>query len=443
MVFQSLKLSLALAVMSVLCLTAGPAYSQSGDAAKGPQKNWKDRAEYDLYAAITQDTNPKTRLEKLEQWASKYPKTDYMTERQTLLVTTHAALNQPKEATQSAKALLETDPNNFTARYYIMYFTQPLYAQTQSADALADGERASSAIISSIDTPPANVTAEQWAKLRPDIELLAHVNMGFIAMQRKNWEAAEAEFNKSLQLNPNNGQVDYWLAFTITSQKKVERIPTALFYFARAGTYEGPGAAVPELRKQALDFAKRQYKTYHGSDEGYDNLLAMVKSSSAPPADGVKIEDAASIEKKKFANEEEWRKAHPEESLWKDIKAALTGTDGANYFGTNMKDAQVPTLKAKVVSLEPANRPKTILVAMQDGTNNADVADATLKFEVALPGKVDAGTELTFEGVPQSYTASPLMVIFNVDKDKLHGWTGKNAPAPVHHKPRAKTSASR
>lgn len=429
--------------MSVLCLTAGPAYSQSGDAAKGPQKNWKDRAEYDLYAAITQDTNPKTRLEKLEQWASKYPKTDYMTERQTLLVTTHAALNQPKEATQSAKALLETDPNNFTARYYIMYFTQPLYAQTQSADALADGERASSAIISSIDTPPANVTAEQWAKLRPDIELLAHVNMGFIAMQRKNWEAAEAEFNKSLQLNPNNGQVDYWLAFTITSQKKVERIPTALFYFARAGTYEGPGAAVPELRKQALDFAKRQYKTYHGSDEGYDNLLAMVKSSSAPPADGVKIEDAASIEKKKFANEEEWRKAHPEESLWKDIKAALTGTDGANYFGTNMKDAQVPTLKAKVVSLEPANRPKTILVAMQDGTNNADVADATLKFEVALPGKVDAGTELTFEGVPQSYTASPLMVIFNVDKDKLHGWTGKNAPAPVHHKPRAKTSASR
>lgn len=26
------------------------------------------------------------------------------------------------------------------------------------------------------------------------------------------------------------------------------------------------------------------------------------------------------------------------------------------------------------------------------------------------------------------------MVIFNVDKDKLTGWTGKNEPAPVHHR---------
>jgi len=52
-----------------------------------------------------------------------------------------------------------------------------------------------------------------------------------------------------------------------------------------------------------------------------------------------------------------------------------------------------------------------------------------------LAGKVDPGTELSFEGVPQSYTASPYMVVFNVDPDKLHGWTGKNAPAvhrPVH-----------
>jgi hypothetical protein len=124
--------------------------------------------------------------------------------------------------------------------------------------------------------------------------------------------------------------------------------------------------------------------------------------------------------------------------LWKSVKAALTGADGANYFSTSMKDSQVPKLKAKVVSLQPALKPKTILVAVEDGTNNTETADATLKFEAALPGKVEPGTELTFEGVPESYTASPLMVVFNVDKEKLHGWTGKNAaPAPVHHKPKA------
>ena len=107
-----------------------------------------------------------------------------------------------------------------------------------------------------------------------------------------------------------------------------------------------------------------------------------------------------------------------------------------------MKGTEVPTLKGKVVKLEPAVRPKTILLAMEDKTNNTTTADATLKFEMPLPGKVDEGTELTFEGVAESYTASPFMVVFNVDKDKLHGWTGKNEPAPCIIRPKPPVTSS-
>ena len=252
-------------------------------------------------------------------------------------------------------------------------------------------------------------------------------------MSKQKWDGAETEFGKSLQLSPNNGQVDYWMAFVITSQKKVERVPVAMFYYARAGSYEGQGAADANTRRTALDFVKRQYEKYHGSDEGFDALIAAAKASPTPPAD-LKIVDAVTIEKQKFANEEEWTKAHPEEALWKTLKAALTGADGANYFSTSMKDSQVPTLKAKVVSLEPASKPKTILVAVEDGTNNMDTADATLKFEAALPGKVDPGTELTFEGVPQSYTASTS----DGDLQRRQRQAARldrqeSAPAPVHH----------
>jgi hypothetical protein len=441
--FQSCKLSLAAGMLGILCLTPVRMFGQTpAPAAQPPQKNWKDRAEYDLYDAITKDTNAKTRLEKLQQWEKQYPQTEWLLERRTLLVTTYVQLNQAKEATEAAKQLVAADPKNFTGLYYIMYFTQVVYGQTKAQDALDQGEQAANTIVSNIDTPPPGVTAEQWAKLRPDIELLAHVNLGYIAMTRSKWEAAEGEYGKSLLLNPNNGQVDAWLAFTIYSQKKTDRYPAAMFYFARAGTYEGAGAMDPAGRKGALDSARRLYKNYHGSEDGFNDLVAAAKASPTLPAD-LKIEDVVSIEKRKFANEDEWRKAHPQEALWKDIKAALTAADGADYF-KKMKDAEVPTLKCKVVSIQPAGKPKTILVALQDGTNNTESADATLKFEAALPGKVDPGTELTFEGVPESYTASPLMVVFNVDKEKLHGWTGKNAaPAPVHHKPRAKTSASK
>ncbi len=160
----------------------------------------------------------------------------------------------------------------------------------------------------------------------------------------------------------------------------------AMFYYARAGTYEGQGAADPAIRRTALDFVKRQYKTYHGSDDGFNDLIAAAKSSPTPPAD-LKIADAVSIEKAKFASEEEWVKAHPEEAMWKNIKAALTGADGETYFTSNMKGSQVPTLKCKVIALQPANKPKTLQVAVQDGTNNSDTPDATLKFETALAGQ--------------------------------------------------------
>src|SRR2546430_11457469 len=103
-------------------------------ASPAPQKNWKDRAEFDLYDAITKDTTLKTRLEKLQQWQSQYPTTDYSTERKTLFVTTYAGLNLPKETTEASKQLLADDPKSFTGLYYIMLFTQPLHLANQSPD---------------------------------------------------------------------------------------------------------------------------------------------------------------------------------------------------------------------------------------------------------------------------------------------------------------------
>lgn len=435
MSFQLSKCLFAGLTMGMLCLAPVRVLAQgSAPATDAKQPQWKDRAEYDLYDAITKDNNPKTKLDKLQQWEKQYPSTEWIKARKQLFLTTYAALNQPKETVDAAKSILADDPKNFSAMYYIMYFTQALYTANQSPDVLDQGEKAANTILSNIDSPPPNVTADQWKGLRPQVELLAHVNLGFIAMQRKNWDAAEAEFQKSLQMNPNNGQVDYWMGFVIASEKKTEKVPTALFYFARAATFDGQGAMAPAGRQQALDYVKRQYKIYHGSDDGFDKLVAAAKASPAPPAD-FKIVDAASIEEAKLKGEEDWEKTHPQEALWKNIKGALTGADGANYFSSSMQGALLPTLKGKVVSMTPAVRPKTLVLAMDDGSNPPGATgDATLKMDAPLAGKVDEGTELTFEGVPESYTASPFMVVFNVEKDKLHGWTGKNAPAPVHHR---------
>ncbi len=430
--FRLHRVLLTFSLSGALLLSPAGMLAQAQPAAAGAEKQpeFKNQAEYDLYTAITQDTNPQTRMEKLQQWEKQFPETAWIKARRTLFLTTNVALNKPKEAVDAAKAILANDPKDFSAQYYVMFFAPGLYASTKSTDLLDQGEKAANTILASIATPPPNVKEEDWAKLRPDVELMAHVNLGFFAMQRSNWTAAENEFTKSLQMKPNNGQVDYWLAVVFSSQKKPELVPKALFYYARAGTYDGPGAADPALRKQSLDFATRQYKSYHGSDEGFNEaLLAQVKTNAMAP-EGFTIKSVTEISKEQALKEEVAAKQNPQLALWKQLKGTLTSPDGATYFSSSMKDALIPTLKGKVVSIQPALKPKTVVMALEDGTT----PDVTLKFDTALPGKVEPGTELSFEGVPQSYTATPFMVVFNVDKDKLHGWTGKNAPAAPHHK---------
>jgi tetratricopeptide (TPR) repeat protein len=400
-----------------------------------PQKNWKDRAEYDLFDSITKDTNPKTKLEKLQQWEKQYPMTEWIKERRTLFLTTYAALNDGKNTTEVAKQILAEDPNDFTASYYIMLFTQPMYGQTQTPAILDDGEKAAKAILANIEMPPPNVAADQWAKLRPAVEVMAEKNLGFIAMQRKNWDEAEADLQKALTMTPNDATVDYQMGTVIASEKKLDKLPAAMFYFARAATYQGTGALTPEGQKAALTYVQKQYKNFHGSDEGFNDLVAAAKANPTPPA-GFTIKNANELAQASAADEEKYNSTHPSEVLWAGIKMALTAPDGASYF-MMMKGTEVPTLKGKVIKLEPAVKPKTILLAMEDKTNNTTTADATLKFEMPLAGKVEEGTELSFEGTADSYTASPFMVVFTLEKDKLHGWTGKNEPA-APHRPRPK-----
>ena len=408
-------------------------------AAQGPQ--WKNQAEFDLYTAISKETDPKAKLQKLQQWEKEFPDSAFAKQRRTLLMGTYYQLGQAQQAFDTAKQILADDPNDFGALYIVVTLVQAVAGQTPAPAVLDQGQKAATALIN-VNDAPATMTPQQWATQKPQVQNLAHTTLAWIALQKKDWPTAEGEYQKVLQADPNNGAVDYQLATAIYSEKNPAKTPTALFYYARAASYEGQGALNPAGRQQVMTFVQKAYKGYHGSDEGFNNLLAAAKASPAPPADFT-IKNALDIAKAEMANEEEWNKAHPQEALWKGIKDALTGADGANYFNSGMKDSKVQLLKGKVVKLEPATRPKTILLAVEDGKSDGTTADATLKFEMALPGSVELGTELTFEGVPESYTASPFMVVFNVEKEDLHGWTGKNAPAGRGRGGATKKSASK
>src|SRR5512140_3761055 len=112
-----------------------------------PQKNYKDRAEYDLYSSILKETNGQKKLELLNQWKEKYPNTDFKAERITLYLVTYQALNKGPEMLATAKEMVAADPKNMQALYWVAIFT----LNNTTADQLDAGQKAARGLLANVD----------------------------------------------------------------------------------------------------------------------------------------------------------------------------------------------------------------------------------------------------------------------------------------------------
>jgi len=408
------------------------------------KKEWKDRSEYDLYESITRTQDPNQWLATLDKWKQQYSESDYADVRRQLYLETYRALNKPREAFNAAQEVLKDNPNNLVALSAIVgyvYSLVPLGAAQLSPQQTADlevAEKTAQQILNGLDTiyakenRPVNMTDQQANDARPALKVFAQKTVGYIALERKDYEKAQTELTRTLQLDPNQGQVSFWLATAVLEQNKTkpELQPAALYDFARAAAYSGTGGLPATDRKQVQDYLTKVYAQYHGSAEGLDKLLASASTSALPPA-GFTIKNSSDLAREKAEADEAAARANPMLALWKSIRKELQSDGGAAYFENNMKGALLPggangvtKFKGKLVSMSPAVRPKELVLAIEDSTR----PDVTLKLDSALPGKMEPGGELEFDGVAESYSKDPFMVTFTVEKTHVDGWAGKNAP---------------
>ncbi|HOK45435.1 MAG TPA: tetratricopeptide repeat protein [Bryobacteraceae bacterium] len=424
---------LAAAISSTLGL--GAAWGQ----AQQKQPNWKDRAEYDLVQAIEAEKDPNKKIELLNQWKEKYPTSDFKITRLEKFVTTYAAAANRQKALETAQEILTEDPKNTTAVYYINL----LIVGEQPTPANLDlGEKAAKTLLGNLDEvfalekKPASTPESAWKQARLDLEALGHRTLGWVHMQRKNYEEAEKELTQNLKIHPNDAEASYWLGTVILAQKKPERQSDALFQFARAAAYDGPGAIEPKARKQIQEYITRNYTMYHGEDpEGLRNLLNLAKNNAFPPEGFVILSEAEVIAQK----EKELEASNPSLALWVRLKSALTGEDGAQYFEGSMKDALVPpedqpAFTGHVISQDGTRAARSVVLGISD----PNTPEVTLKFETPLPGVAAPGTKIQFRGVAREFTREPFMVTFEAEKKDIIGW-----PEPPPAKKASKKAAKK
>lgn len=407
-------------------LSTSPSFArtaaQQPAASSAATKNWKDRAEYDLYASIVKAKDPKERLTLLNQWADKYPTSDYKPDRAQFFCTTYNQLAQasPTDSANAAKVLeyckqaVDLDPKFFQGYYFPLVWGPVAGGSSPSPDIQSQVDSDAHALIDQGIKPP-GVPDDKWAAAKPQVLALAHKALAWEDTSKKDTAGAEEQYKDVLEANPNDSGVAYQYGTMLQKDKKYAE---ALFEYARAATYDGPGALSPDKRQQVLDYFNKFYTEYHGSADGADKFLTAAKTSAVPPAGFQPPPSATETANEDAKKLTERMDNDPSFKLWWTIKTSLTAADGQNFFNNTVKDAEIPgtavpgvtSFKGTVISVNPPDKPTTITLGVEDKS----IPDATLTFSEPINpvDPIKPGDQLTFAGVADSYTASPYMLTF-------------------------------
>jgi tetratricopeptide (TPR) repeat protein len=401
--------------------TAAPAQAQPAASQPQPKKEIKDPAEYNAYVGAVQQTDPTAKISGLEAFIAQYPNSVMKEDALELLMGTYQQAGKQDKVIDTANRLLAANPNNVRALALLAYSER---AAQKWADAKQHAERGLQALASM--SKPDGVSDADFQKQKTQLGALLDSVAGFAALQLKDNATAEKDLRAAVEVDPNNVENVYPLALASLTATPEDDV-NGLFFIARAINLVKDPAGKAQITK----FGHAKYVKYHGSEEGWNELLALTATTPLPPA-GFTIkqyvpptaaEQAADLVKTKAPKDmsfAEWELVlsagapADAEKVWSAIKGVPLQMEG-----TVMKAA--PTELQIAASQDDIDQKRADIVVAMGGT---------------IPAKLmpQEGSTLDFEGTPVSYTPSPF--VMTMEKGTL---LTKAPPAtkkpPVHHRP--------
>jgi tetratricopeptide (TPR) repeat protein len=426
-----LAMLLVAAATAVAQTTSAPAQPQQpaaqGQPPAAPQKKEiKDPAEYNAYMGAQGQQDPAAMISGFEAFLTQYPNSVMKEDALDQLMSAYTKAGNQAKVLDTAQKLLQVNPCNIRALAFIAYTKRAQAEAGQNAQQnLTDAGQTGEKGLQCLQTAPKpdGMKDEDFTKLKAQTSIIFNGAAGMNALQSKDYAKAQQFLRGSVEGDPTNLRDVYPLALAYLTPGPTEKDVDGLFFIARAANL-AQGAGKDQISK----FGKSKYKNYHGSEEGWTDLLTQAATATLPPA-GFTIkqyvpptpaEQAAAIVKSKKIQEmsfAEWQlvlsEGAPEdvEKVWSTLKG---------------KPLQ---MVAHIISIESSSK---LQLAGSSDDIDAKRADIDLTMSAAIPArqmpKVD--TDFQFEGTPVSYVPKPFVMTMNDGALIV-----KSAPKPPAKKP--------
>ena len=417
---------------------AAPAQAAPTQAAPtqpaAPKKEMKDPAEYNAYVGAAGQTDAAAQISGFEAFLTQYPNSAYKEDALELLMIAYQKTGNQAKTLETAQKVLLVNPCNIRALALVALTKQAMTTGPNAQQNLAEAGQAGEKGLQCLQTAtkPDGTSAADWDKLKSTTMGIFNNAAGMSAYAAKDYAKAERFLRAAVEGDPTNLTAVYYLALAYLAPGPAEKDLEGLFFIARAASLQ-TGAG----KDQIVKFGKSKYVKYHGSEEGWTNLLALTAATTLPPANftitkyvpPTPAEQCSDLLKTKKVEEmsfAEWQlclsegKPEDAEKVWSVLKG---------------KPLQ---MEAHVISIDSSGKATKLQLAGSSDDIDAKRADIDLTMTAAIPAKSmpKEDTDFQFQGTPVSYVAKPFLMTMN-EGALLVKSAPKAAKPAVRKKPRA------
>ena len=413
---------------------AQPAPQQNPSSTPAPQKKEiKDPAEYNAYVGAVQQSDAAAKVSGLEAFLTQYPNSVMKEDALELLMGAYQATGNQAKTLDTAQKVLQANPCNLRALALLAFTKQAMAVAGQNSQQnFAQAGQAGEKGLQCLQTAakPDGTSDADFQKLKSQTTAIFNAAAGLAGFQAKDYAKAEQYLRAAVEADPTNLLNVYDLALAYLAPGPAEKEVDGLFFIARAvNLAQGAG------KDQIAKFGKSKYNKYHGSEEGWSELVAQAATTTLPPANftikqyvpPTPAEQAAALVKSKKVEEMSFAE-------WQLVLSEGTPEDAEKVW--SVLKGKPLQMVAHVISVDSSSKTATrLMLAGSQDDIDAKRADIDLTMGAAIPAKQmpKEDTDFQFEGTPVSYVAKPFVMTMSEGALLV-----KAAPKPpVHRKPKA------
>ena len=440
-----------------------PAAPAHGAASTPPaqKKEIKDPAEYNAYVGAIQQQDAAAKISGLEAFLTQYPNSVMKEDALELLMSAYGQTGNTAKAQDTAVKVLQANPCNLRG-LALLSFTKRAMAEAGGAGAaqsLTEAGQYGEKGLQCLGTAPKpeGTTDADFQKLKSETAGIFNGAAGMAAFQAKDYAKAQQYLGAAVQADPPDASSlrdVYPLALAYLTPpacpppapagadatqapappagcSSPEKVTAGLFYIARAADLAPTGPGKTQITK----FGQSKYTKYHGSDEGWNDVLAKAATATTPagititqyvpPTPAQQCADLLKTKKVEEMSFAEWQLCLSEgnppdaEKVWTTLKG---------------KPLQ---MQAHIITIDTTGKATKLMLAGSEDDIEAKKADIDLTMTAAIPKKdmPKEDSDFQFQGTPTSYTPKPF--VMTMDDGALLVKAAPKKASPVRKKPRA------